>query len=674
MQQPVTVRRRRPFPGHRRSVSAPQYFWKSIKRESNSTLNFYDPVKKSDPSSKKQIRTSGYNRVQTKKLFMKHDRPGEDVQHVQGDKGIKSSLIVGNSLPQEKVKDKLNFMSATIAESSDILALNNIPSIKDGVAKISKELELAERWDMVRIIYSKQNRVRSLVFKVSKPKLKKDLDLLTQCAQSKLKSSKIQVEFATKAQINELNEVKKRNRKREKKKSRRKHRRGARSLCSMSAKSLASLKVTAIQRPEKKSENTTPDGEFDSRGSSSSVYSHTSTSPRQRNRDESGKKRQRSYSFQPKSVQSMSPFDNQNERKRSSSINSQPVPPRSSPSLHPQSVQSMSPFDGHREFGFFPPAMPPRGHPGYGPSYHFYETYGVGRSPTGSQGYRNCVTPKQPGKEQLFLRNSANMSPKYLVNQGQPAAPNNSPRHRVVKQMSPTIPLFNFHPHPHPQARARSLSERSSIPQLNWLQWSTQFQPSNRALEGGHMLMTGPAQHHRTNSANGRMIRMQNMSMKPIKCLFLDVKGTLTTTKGSCKLPRSLLDLRPNLAKKLLLLKLVIYLTRCKLILTGGAKRNPALVGFINLIFTKWGIEPFYAITASFTQENASPNVHRMKEIRYWLDMNPVESWCVLDALDLSGLNEGKRKRFVLVDPRVGLTRSNNKSILEILGVESDLY
>jgi len=635
-------------------------------------LNFYDPVKMSDLSPKKQRRKSGSNRVKTKKLFMKHVGPGEDVQHVQGDKGIKSSLIVGNSLPQAKVKDKLNFMSATTAESSDILALNNIPSIKDGVAKISKELELAERWDMVRIIYSKQNRVRSLVFKVSKPKLKKDLDILTQWAQSRLKSNKIQVEFATKAQINELNEVKKRNRKREKKKSRRKHRRGAKSLCSMSAKSLASLKVTEIQRPEKKSENTTPDGEFDSRGSSSSVYSHTSTSPRQRNRDESGNKRPRSYSFQTKSVQSMSPFDNQNERKRSPSNSSQTVQSRSATFLHPQSVQSMSPFDGQREFGFFPPAMSQRGHPGYGPSYHFYETYGVGRSPTGSQGYRNCITPKQPGKEQMFLHNSANISPKYLVNQGQPAPPNNSPRHRGVKKISPRIQVFNFHPHP--QAHARSLSERNSMPQLKWHHWPAQFQPNNRTLEGGHMLMSGPAQHHRTNSANGRIIRMQNMSMKPIKCLFLDIKGTLTTTKGSCKLPRNLLDLRPSLAKKLLLLKLVIYLTRCKLILTGGAKRNPALVGFINRIFTKWGIEPFYAITGSFTQENASPSVQRMKEIRYWLDMNPVESWCVVDAFDLSGLNEGKRKRFVLVDPRVGLTRSNNKSILEILGVESDLY
>jgi len=644
-------------------------------------LSFYDSGKQSEQSPKKQTRKSGYNRVKTKKLFMKYVRADEegkrqrsasDVRHVQGDKVMKSCQIVKNSLPQEQGKDKLNFMSTTNAESSDILALNNIPSIKDSIAKISKELELAERWDMVRIVYSKQNRVRSLVFKVSKPKPKKDLDLLTLWAQSKLKSSKIQVAFATKAQINELNDVKKRNRKRGKRKSRRKHHRGVKSMSSMSAKSLASLRVTETQRPEKKSENTTPDTEFDSRGSSSSVYSHTSTSPSQRNRDESGNKRKRSYSFQTKSVQSISPFDVQHERERSTSLQSQPVPSRSASCLVSQSVQSMSPYDGHREFGCFPTAMSPRGHPGYSSNYHFYETYGVGRSPTGSQGYRISGTPKQPGKEQMFLHNSANISPKYLVHKGQ-SCPPNSPRHRGVKQMSPRLSALNFHQHP--QVRGRSLSERNSMPQMNWLpNWATQFQPNNRALEGSHLLMKGPSQHHRTDSAIGRMIRMPNMSVKPIKCLFLDLKGTLTTTKGSCKLPRHLLDLRPNLAKKLLLLKLVVYLTRCKLILTGGTKRNPALVGFVNHIFKKWGIDPFYSVTASFTQENVSPDIQRMKEIRYWLDRNPVESWCAVDALDLSGLNEGKRKRFVLVDPRVGLTRSNNKSILEVLGVESDLY
>lgn len=665
------------------------------------------------------MKKSGYNRVKTKTLFMKHDMSNEDgkkqrctsnVQHVQGDKVAKSTRIVRNSLPQEQVKDKLNFMSYTTADSSDILALNNIPSmkpVKDGIAKISKELELVERWDMVRIIYVKHNRVRSLVFKVSKPKLQKDLDLLTLWAQSRMKNTKIKVEFATKEQILEFNVVKKRSRRRDKKKSRRKHRKGSRSLSSMSAKSLSSLKDSVLQSPEKKSENTTPDTEFESRGSNSSVYSHhsTSPSPHRRNRskpEESGRRKQRSFSLQTKSVQSISPFDVKHERKRSTSVQSQSVPSVNATSMHSQSVQSMSPFDSHHDYNFFPNSRSPRSRQGYGSSYHFYDSYGVGRSPSGNKGCCNCGnSPKLPGKEHMFLHCSANTSPKYLIQQGNTGHPQ-SPRLDLrgmnsmssrSSSMSPCSPVMHFHQH----RQVRSPSERNSMPHIGWhTNWHTQFSPNRGALEGGHHSLTRSPQHHRKGSGNGRMIRIPNMSVKPIKILFLDLKGTLTTSKGSCKLPRNLVDLRPNLAKKLLLLKLVVYLTRCKLVLTGGSKRKPVIVGFINHILNKWGIEPFYSATASFNQapagplrsnhrtgsraqraaqqDKGSPDNQRMKEIRYWLDMNPVDSWCVVDALDLSALNEGKRKRFVLVDPRVGLTRTNNKSILEILGVESDLY
>jgi len=160
----------------------------------------------------------------------------------------------------------------------------------------------------------------------------------------------------------------------------------------------------------------------------------------------------------------------------------------------------------------------------------------------------------------------------------------------------------------------------------------------------------------------------------PIKCLFLDVEGTLTTTDSFDEIPRSCRDMTPKFAANLLILKHVVYLTRCKLIVTGAIRRDPQLVQDLNKIFKGWGIPPFYSITVPMSVGKILPEKRRAKEVLQWLKNRNVKTWCVVDTLDLSALDDEKVERTVMVDGRIGLSRADHKSILDILKVEPDLY
>jgi len=159
---------------------------------------------------------------------------------------------------------------------------------------------------------------------------------------------------------------------------------------------------------------------------------------------------------------------------------------------------------------------------------------------------------------------------------------------------------------------------------------------------------------------------------KPIICLFLPFQGVIMTE--NITLPTHCHDATPELAKKLVLLKHIIYLTRCQLVLTGIARHNPAFVQFVNQIFKAWGMAPFYSATVPIALGDISPEDQRAQEIMHWLESRwNTKKWCVLDTMDLT-LSSGVMKEAIKVDDRIGLTLNNGRDILRVLGVELDLY
>merc|ERR1719499_778369 len=205
--------------------------------------------------------------------------------------------------------------------------------------------------------------------------------------------------------------------------------------------------------------------------------------------------------------------------------------------------------------------------------------------------------------------------------------------------------------------------------------------PSKRDRGGGPP--NGPPGRRMKRSKRSKRRQKANRAnraqrMMPIKCLFLDVEGVLTTQQdGPSQLPRSIKNITPKLAEKLLMLKLVVYLTRCKLICTSPIKRNPQLIGIVNRIFKAWGIMPFYSVTSSPEEEKGPlrllPSNRRAREVGSWLRSRNVKTWCVVDTMDLSILDD-ECDRTVMVDQTVGLSREDSKQILDILGVEPELY
>lgn len=168
------------------------------------------------------------------------------------------------------------------------------------------------------------------------------------------------------------------------------------------------------------------------------------------------------------------------------------------------------------------------------------------------------------------------------------------------------------------------------------------------------------------------------MKKRSIKCLFIEIRGVLVTTRENYRLPKRLEDITPKLAKRLLLLKNIIFLSRCKLILIGTARGKPALVELVNRFLKAWEICPFYSVTASLHKEKLSLEKQRVKEVQSWLDSRDVsqciKSWCVVDVINLRTMNKNGQRRVVRVNPQIGLTRTNVASILEILNVELELY
>lgn len=181
----------------------------------------------------------------------------------------------------------------------------------------------------------------------------------------------------------------------------------------------------------------------------------------------------------------------------------------------------------------------------------------------------------------------------------------------------------------------------------------------------------------RKHSAHRERNRTNAERIMPIKCLFIDIEGVITTLGGP-RLPRHYREITRSIAKKLLVLKLVVHLTRCKLVLTGAARSYPKFVIFVNTFFKSWGINPFYSATQPFQSENhlvrLLPENKRAQEVEQWIALRNVKSWCVVDTMDLSILEEDGIERTVMVNGKIGLTKEDGQAILNILGVELDLY
>jgi len=124
----------------------------------------------------------------------------------------KSKLLTSLQSSQDEAKK--------VVTSSDIIALNNVPSIKNP-AMMTKELELADMWEILGSALVKHQGVRSLILEMSTPLNFKDLPLLTRWAQSKLHCSEVRASCASQAQIFELNALKKQSRKRPRRQKRR---------------------------------------------------------------------------------------------------------------------------------------------------------------------------------------------------------------------------------------------------------------------------------------------------------------------------------------------------------------------------------------------------------------------------------------------------------------------
>jgi len=186
-----------------------------------------------------------------------------------------------------------------------------------------------------------------------------------------------------------------------------------------------------------------------------------------------------------------------------------------------------------------------------------------------------------------------------------------------------------------------------------------------------------PRQKNRRRSANRESSVKNAERIMPIKCLFIDVEGIITPFGGP-RLPRHYREISESIASRLLILKRVVYLTRCKLILTSAGRSDPRYVMFVNSFFKSWGINPFYSATLPFHPENhlvrLLPENKRAQEVEQWIASRNVKSWCVVDTMDLSILEKDGVERTVMVNGNIGLTRRDGQTILNILGEELDLY
>jgi len=182
---------------------------------------------------------------------------------------------------------------------------------------------------------------------------------------------------------------------------------------------------------------------------------------------------------------------------------------------------------------------------------------------------------------------------------------------------------------------------------------------------------------HRRLSASQRNKITHAERIMPIKCLFIDIEGIITPLEGP-RLPRHYREISRALAKKLLVLKLVVHLSRCKLILTSVSRFDARYVKFVNSFFKSWGINPFYSYTQPYQSDNhlvrLLPEKQRAQEVEQWIASRNVKAWCAVDTMDLSILEKDETERTVMVNGNIGLTREDGQNILKILGVELELY
>jgi len=159
---------------------------------------------------------------------------------------------------------------------------------------------------------------------------------------------------------------------------------------------------------------------------------------------------------------------------------------------------------------------------------------------------------------------------------------------------------------------------------------------------------------------------------KPTKCLFLHLQGVINTE--DVHLSYDCRDTSENMAKRIILLKHLVYLTGCKLVLTGNARWNAGFVKFVNDSLRIWGVEPISSATRALPLGDVSPEAQRASEVFHWLKTRNVKNWCIVDTMNLSVLGNMIDNRAILVDDRQGLTWENARAILQVLGVELDLY
>lgn len=134
-----------------------------------------------------------------------------------------------------------------------------------------------------------------------------------------------------------------------------------------------------------------------------------------------------------------------------------------------------------------------------------------------------------------------------------------------------------------------------------------------------------------------------------MRILFLDIDGVLNSTFYQKKNIPVVLE-----EKKLNLLIKIIKLTQAKIVLTSLRKN----FDWDNLVesFAKYEIELF----------DKTPNLlfNKEKEINAWLNNNSINSYVVVDDMDLSYAFKDK---FIKINPYFGLTNSKVEQIIKQL-------
>jgi len=556
---------------------------------------------------------------------------------------------------------------------ADFVALNHMPKIKY-TKKLIQELQQSDTWDVVGSVFVKHSGVRSLILQLAKP-LRTDLTHLTLWSRKRLKSSKPTAALASQAQIMEFNNLKQDS---------------IRKNSGSRRKSPARVKSSKSPKTRKERNNRRQDAPRNGQVHKSSTASSTSTKSHKSSGGRNSLAKPKSNVGSCSSTQSQSDDQSQShsdqEHARSSGVKGDDSKEQKGRNTMPRSVSETN-RKAHRDKDFYKNrelSYPPVG----------FNVYGMAMRPaTGIAGYGDQNGSQRDLNLELLHRDSSVRSTKDLFLQEGLNSPHH-PQSIGMREAQCMSPHYNDSPSFH---QSVSVHRQQSTPKIyhhnNWHNWNQR--PVNWSLPKTESL-NSPRQHNvhvinpwtnqhplpaRFYKDKYRADRRRVQSGRPrrganehIKCLLLAMEGVLTTTEEGPNLPRHIQDMTVKLAQKLCLLKHIICLTGCKLVLISVARLDPSLVEFINNIFKSWGIAPFYSKTPSIRLDKALPEAQRVEEVKRWLTShNNVMSWCVVDAMDLGALNNGK-KRTVMLDGRKGLTREKARTILEILGVDQDLY